>query len=612
MVIGSPGYTAPERARGEHTGPESDLWSLGATLYFAVEGRPAYERSSVSETLAALMSEQVDPPTQAGPLRPVLEQLLNRDYKTRLTAAQANAILRAVADTPPRIWRIRRRRRPVPPAAPASQAPRVAAPSDEGYDSDRTMLIIRPQGGLRIPGSGPAPVAEPPAPMPPASPAAASATPPPSGSPETGWVERPVVPGWEGRSRDDRAHPALRDPAHPLRDGRDRPALPDPAPPPPGRQGRPGPPGHPARPSPGGRGRPAPTPSGLRRVRPSGRRACAARILPGRETGSDGHAAPRIPDRAWTGSPRPGTAGTRGTPSTWQPDAFNGNFPPPPGLGTDLFAIAGQGTLFWYPARKSGRPRRRGSGPADPPPCKAEGAPGEPFPGTVEVSGPGFLNITLDDDWIAPRRRRPGRPAPRRRLVTPPQTVVIDYSAPNAAKEMHVGHLRTHDRRRRAGPHARAPRQHGHPAEPPRRLGHAVRHAHRASARHRRGDRGRAARGRRGQRLLPGGREPSSTADPEFKERARAAGVPAPVRRCRRPCGSGTISWTPSKRYFNKVYAQLGVTLTDDDIAGESMYNSMLAGGLRRPGGAGSPSSARARSASSRPASPAARASPSR
>ncbi|MDF5754737.1 serine/threonine protein kinase [Spongiactinospora sp. TRM90649] len=100
MVIGSPGYTAPERARGEYTGPESDLWSLGATLYFAVEGRPAYERSSVAATLAALMTESADPPTQAGPLRPVLEALLEKDHATRLTAGRAASMLRAVADTP--------------------------------------------------------------------------------------------------------------------------------------------------------------------------------------------------------------------------------------------------------------------------------------------------------------------------------------------------------------------------------------------------------------------------------------------------------------------------------------------------------------------------------
>ncbi|GII93171.1 hypothetical protein Ssi02_34020 [Sinosporangium siamense] len=100
MVIGSPGYTAPERARGDYTGPESDLWSLGATLYFAVEGRPAYERATVAATLTALMTEDADPPTQAGPLRQVLDGLLDKDHLARIGPGRAAAMLRSVADTP--------------------------------------------------------------------------------------------------------------------------------------------------------------------------------------------------------------------------------------------------------------------------------------------------------------------------------------------------------------------------------------------------------------------------------------------------------------------------------------------------------------------------------
>ncbi|MET9336835.1 protein kinase [Nonomuraea sp. NPDC003804] len=123
MVIGSPGYTAPERARGEYTGPESDIWSLGATLYFAVEGRPAYERATVAETLAALMTESADPPTQAGALRPVLEGMLHKDHRQRLTAAKTETLLRMVADTP------------------SNDIPQVM----EEFDPDRTMAVQRPK-----------------------------------------------------------------------------------------------------------------------------------------------------------------------------------------------------------------------------------------------------------------------------------------------------------------------------------------------------------------------------------------------------------------------------------------------------------------------------------
>ncbi|MGW4425579.1 serine/threonine-protein kinase [Streptosporangium sp. NPDC004631] len=172
MVIGSPGYTAPERARGEHNGPESDLWSLGATLYFAVEGRPAYERSSLAATLAALMREKADPPTQAGPLRPVLEQLLERDYRLRLSPTQAIAMLRTVADTPSAATE-------PPSVEPSSSEPPsatsgagAAKPSaaedvqaaDEEFDADRTVLVIRPKGGLRLAGPG-APAAKTSAPV---------------------------------------------------------------------------------------------------------------------------------------------------------------------------------------------------------------------------------------------------------------------------------------------------------------------------------------------------------------------------------------------------------------------------------------------------------------
>ncbi len=61
----------------------------------------------------------------------------------------------------------------------------------------------------------------------------------------------------------------------------------------------------------------------------------------------------------------------------------------------------------------------------------------------VDIAGPGFINIFLDRAWLAARVE--AALASPRLNITPvkPQTLVVDYSAPNVAKEMHVGHLRS-------------------------------------------------------------------------------------------------------------------------------------------------------------------------
>ncbi|NEA25587.1 serine/threonine protein kinase [Actinomadura bangladeshensis] len=76
--VGSPGYIAPERLREQPGGPESDLWSLGATLYTTVEGRPPFERDSPMAVLGAVLAEEPAPPRQAGHLAPLLWQLLHK------------------------------------------------------------------------------------------------------------------------------------------------------------------------------------------------------------------------------------------------------------------------------------------------------------------------------------------------------------------------------------------------------------------------------------------------------------------------------------------------------------------------------------------------------
>ncbi len=98
ILIGSPSYLAPERARGGPGDAAADLWGLGASLYWAVEGRPPFERPGVLASLTAVVSEEPEPPQHAGPLAPVIDGLLRKDPGTRLGAADAERMLRDILD----------------------------------------------------------------------------------------------------------------------------------------------------------------------------------------------------------------------------------------------------------------------------------------------------------------------------------------------------------------------------------------------------------------------------------------------------------------------------------------------------------------------------------
>jgi hypothetical protein len=98
VILGSAQYIAPERARDGVSGPESDLWSLGATLYAAVEGRAPFARDTPMATLTALATQSSpDPPHRAGPLRQVLIGLLRKNPRQRMKAAEAEALLTQIA-----------------------------------------------------------------------------------------------------------------------------------------------------------------------------------------------------------------------------------------------------------------------------------------------------------------------------------------------------------------------------------------------------------------------------------------------------------------------------------------------------------------------------------
>lgn len=197
------------------------------------------------------------------------------------------------------------------------------------------------------------------------------------------------------------------------------------------------------------------------------------------------------------------------------------------------------------------------------------------FPGTVEVSGPGFLNITLDDSWLATEADAM-RADPRVGVArtSPPQRVVIDYSAPNAAKEMHVGHLRSTvvgDSLARTHEHLgnEVIRQ-NHLGDWGTPFGMLIEHLL---------DIGEGAavaqlEAGQGTEYYQAARA-KFEADDEFKARSRRrvttlqSGDPETLRLWH-------VFMDATIRYFDRIYGQLGVTLTHDDIAGESMYNAML------------------------------------
>ena len=102
VLLGSPSYLAPERARGGRASPAADLWALGASLFTAVEGRPPFERDGALASLAAVVADELDPPAHAGPLGPLIEGLLRKDPDTRLDIAEAEQMLyRIVAEDSP-------------------------------------------------------------------------------------------------------------------------------------------------------------------------------------------------------------------------------------------------------------------------------------------------------------------------------------------------------------------------------------------------------------------------------------------------------------------------------------------------------------------------------
>jgi Serine/threonine protein kinase len=101
VLVGTAGYLAPERATGGPPTAAADLFSLGCTLYFGMEGHGPFDRDTDLAAITAVVLEEAPPPLRAGALRPVVEALLVKDPALRLSPEDtASALARILTPQP--------------------------------------------------------------------------------------------------------------------------------------------------------------------------------------------------------------------------------------------------------------------------------------------------------------------------------------------------------------------------------------------------------------------------------------------------------------------------------------------------------------------------------
>ena len=192
----------------------------------------------------------------------------------------------------------------------------------------------------------------------------------------------------------------------------------------------------------------------------------------------------------------------------------------------------------------------------------------------VEIAGPGFINLTLSGDWLSRATTEAARDLHCGILPSKaPETVVVDYSAPNVAKEMHVGHVRStvigDSLARVLEAVGNTVLRQNHVGDWGTPFGMLIEHLL---------DLGEEAALATSITDLDAFYKQARTKfdeDPAFAERSRQRVV-----QLQGGDERTLVLWKrftdASKRYFGAVYEKLGITLKDEHVRGESFYNPML------------------------------------
>ncbi|MGH2754915.1 MAG: protein kinase domain-containing protein [Actinomycetota bacterium] len=144
MILGSPSFMAPEQARDAGTSPATDLWALGGILYYAIEGRPPFDKGQPIPTLTAVLGEEPDIDRErAGPLGPAISAALTKEPAARPAAGELRRLLEAGGAEPtPATTTVAEETDPVITTPSAAPLPRTTAPRAPRPAGRRTAWIV--------------------------------------------------------------------------------------------------------------------------------------------------------------------------------------------------------------------------------------------------------------------------------------------------------------------------------------------------------------------------------------------------------------------------------------------------------------------------------------